>query len=91
VYCATFILLLTIILVDQLSGWVNLQWFKVVCDILIFGLSLYIMIYLYKAMRGFYKQGRFKTIVKYFIVCSLAFILNLILFLIFLLLSAISV
>ncbi len=91
VYCATFILLLTIILVDQLSGWVNLQWFKVVCDILTFGLSLYIMIYLYKAMRGFYKQGRFKTIVKYFIVCSLAFILNLILFLIFLLLSAISV
>jgi Protein of unknown function (DUF3667) len=91
VYCATFILLLTIILVNQLSGWVNLQWFRVVCDILIFGLSIYIMIYLYKAMRGFYRQGRFKTFVKYFITCSLAFILNLILFLIFLLLSAINV
>jgi hypothetical protein len=91
VYCATFILLLLSILVGQISGWVNLSWFTVLCDILIFVLSLYIMIYLYKAMRGFYKQGRFKTFVKYFITCSLAFILNLILFLIFLLLSAINV
>jgi hypothetical protein len=90
VYCATFILLLLAMLLNQLSAALNWGWFRVIASIAIFVLSLYIMIYLYKAMRGFYKQGRAKTFVKYFITCSLAFILNLILLLIFLLISVIS-
>ncbi len=49
-----FILLIVSLLIDSIfnvfSGWIF---------ILIF------MVYLYKAMRGFYRQGRFKTIIKY--------------------------
>jgi hypothetical protein len=91
VYCATFILLLVSILLTTLSGWLGWGWFKVVSDLLQLALWFYIMIYLYKAMRGFYKQRRAKTFLKYFIACSVAFVVNLILFLIFLLLSFVSV
>jgi hypothetical protein len=91
VYCATFLLLLMCMLLSALNGWVQWRWFKILTDILIFLLCIYIMIYLYKAMRGFYKQGRFKTFVKYFITCCLAFVINLILLIIFLVISAIYI
>jgi len=91
VYCATFLLLLIGMLLGVLSGWVNWKWLRILTDILDFVLGLYILIYLYKAMRGFYKQGRFKTFVKYFITCSLAFVINLILLVIFLVISAIYI
>jgi hypothetical protein len=91
VYCATFILLLVSILLNALSGWLNQEWLNVVTGLLQLGLWFYIMIYLYKAMREFYKQRRAKTFVKYFIACSVAFVVNLILFLIFLLLSFVNV
>lgn len=91
VYCATFILLLVSILLNALSDWLGWGWFKVVSGLLQLALWFYIMIYLYKAMRGFYKQRRAKTFVKYFIACSVAFVVNLILFLIFLLLSFVNV
>ena len=91
VYCATFILILTAILLNALSDWLGWGWFKVVSDLLQLALWFYIMIYLYKAMRGFYKQRRAKTFLKYFIACSVAFVVNLILFLIFLLLSFVYV
>jgi hypothetical protein len=87
VYCATFILILAAILLNALGNWLGWGWFKVVSDLLQLVLWFYIMIYLYKAMRGFYKQRRAKTFVKYFIACSVAFVVNLILLLIFLLLS----
>ena len=90
VYCATFILTLGMVLLDQLGslGW---EWLKIVTDILNFLIFIYMMIYLYKAMRGFYGQGRGKTFLKYMIACFLAFIVNMILLLIFVLISAISV
>lgn len=91
VYCATFILILAAVLVNALSNWLGWGWFNVVSDLLQLGLWFYIMIYLYKAMRGFYKQRRAKTFLKYFIACGVAFVVNLILFLIFLLLSFVSV
>jgi hypothetical protein len=91
VYCATFLLLLIGMLLGVLSGWVNWKWLRILTDILDFVLGLYILIYLYKAMRGFYKQGGFKTFVKYFITCSLAFVINLILLVIFLVISAIYI
>jgi hypothetical protein len=91
VYCATFILILAAILLNALSDWLGWGWFKVVSDLLQLALWFYIMIYLYKAMRGFYKQRRAKTFLKYFIACSVAFVVNLILFLIFLLLSFVYV
>lgn len=49
--------------------------FFVEFDPLIGILSLVFLFYLYKAMRNFYKQGRFKTIVKFLILNSVFFIL----------------
>ncbi|MBX9783894.1 MAG: DUF3667 domain-containing protein [Chitinophagaceae bacterium] len=40
-----------------------------------FAIGLYVYIYLYKAMRRVYAQGRFKTILKYFILLFLLFLL----------------
>ncbi len=91
VYCATFILLLLAMLLnalDKLLGW---HWFHVVADIAIFVDCLYMMIYLYKAMRGFYQQRRAKTFLKYFITFSVASFINMILLVIFLLISVFSV
>ena len=49
-----FILLILSLIIDSIFNTASAGWF-----LLIFG------IYLYKAMRKFYGQGRFKTIVKY--------------------------
>jgi hypothetical protein len=57
----------------------------------IFAIFLWVLIYLYKAMRGFYGQRRAKTFVKYSIVMSLMFVINLILLSFFLLVSVFSV
>jgi hypothetical protein len=91
VYCATFIMGIALILLNKLMELAQMQWVSVVCGILIFGIVLYIMIYLYKAMRGFYGQGRAKTFLKYFITCSIAFVINTILLILFVLISAITI
>ena len=60
-YCAVFVLLLLEFGCNSLSHslhWAILDWIQ---GILIIG----IFFYLYKAMRNFYQQRRFKTIVKY--------------------------
>lgn len=90
-YIATFLLMLIVIFLSQLKNVADAGWFHAIFDILIVVVTIYNFIYLYKAMRGFYRQGRAKTIVKYFIVCSLSFVINLVLFIIFLLLSIINV
>ena len=90
-YCATFILTMVGLLLYKLGNLVGLGWFKIVIDLVIFGLCVWTVIYLYKAMRGFYRQGRFKTFLKYCLVCWLAFIVNSIIFVIFILLSVVSV
>jgi hypothetical protein len=90
VYCATFILLLATILLGVLTTWLHWTWFKVVDDLITFGIIIWMMIYLYKAMRGFYRQGRAKTFLKYLIAGTLAFTINLILLVIFLLISVIT-
>jgi len=90
VYCATFILLLMAILVNKLGNVIGVGWVMVVSMVIQLGIWFYILIYLYKAMRGFYHQGRFKTFVKYFITCVLAFVINVILFMVFVAISVIS-
>ena len=90
VYCATFILLLLYILLQKIADAVGVRWIQVICYILVFAVWVYILIYLYKAMRGFYKQGRVKTFIKYFITCFIAFIVNIFLFLLFILISVVS-
>ena len=90
-YIATFLLLLISMVLSILTDWIGVHWLQIVTDILITVVSIYNFIYLYKAMRGFYKQRRGKTFLKYFILCWTAFIINLILFLIFTILSAINI
>ncbi|HEY6900927.1 MAG TPA: DUF3667 domain-containing protein [Puia sp.] len=91
VYCATFLLLLGMMLLGRVEDWVSWGWLHTVINIILFLVGLYLFIYLYKAMRGFYGQGRGKTFLKYFIVCCVATFVNTILFLIFLLISVISI
>lgn len=91
VYCAVFLATLVLILLKELSNAVSWGWFHTVAGILIFLLVMYMQIYLYKAMRRFYQQRRAKTVFKYFLLCFLALIVNGILLLLFLLISAISV
>jgi hypothetical protein len=90
VYCATFILLLVVMLLSQLKDVVALTWIKITLDILIFADCIYLMIYLYKAMRGFYQQRRAKTFLKYLITFGVAGTINLILTAIFVLISVFS-
>jgi len=91
VYCANFILILIMVLLSKLANWLQWGWLEAIVGILIFLICLYMLIYLYKAMRGFYQQRRAKTFLKYCIACFLAFIVNLIIMLIFLLISVISI
>jgi hypothetical protein len=60
-YCAIFILLLLEFVVNAISH--NLHWgvFEWIISAIIMGMFFY----QYKAMRNFYQQGRFKTIIKY--------------------------
>jgi hypothetical protein len=90
VYCATFILLLLFILLQKIASAIGVAWVQVIFYILATGIWVYILIYLYKAMRGFYKQGRMKTFIKYFIICCLSFIVNIFLFMLFILISVVS-
>lgn len=91
VYCATFILMLICVLLDQLQKALNWKWFSILAWILIVLVILYMLIYLYKAMRGFYRQGGMKTFIKYFITCSVAFFVNTFLLVLFVLIALISV
>jgi len=90
-YCAIFILLLAFLILSKLTDSVPWGWLKIVDLIINIALWIYIIIYTYKAMRIFYMQRRIKTFLKYCIVGFLALIVNLIILLIFLLISAISV
>jgi hypothetical protein len=91
IYCATFILLLILILSNQLQDAVSWPWLHVVLGIIDFAVWIYMLIYMYKSMRRFYGQGRFKTFMKYLIVSFLAFTVNAFLLLLFILISAITI
>ena len=79
------------ILAGKLQDIIPWHWFQVILIILNVVVVLYMLIYLYKAMRKFYGQGRFKTFIKYLIVSILAMIVNLVLLVLFTLISAISI
>ena len=71
-----FLLLLLIFSVNKLqhiSGINDFEWISGL-------LWLYMFIYLYKAMRRMYQQGRTKTILKYFLLLFIALMMNSILF-----------
>jgi hypothetical protein len=63
---AFFFLILTLqILLSRMAGW--LEFPAMVTNLSVFVVSLYVPVYLYKAMRRVYAQGRAITILKYFI------------------------
>jgi hypothetical protein len=90
-YCSTFILMLVMILATNLHDAVSWTWLHVITDVISFAVWIYMLIYFYKALRKFYGQGRFKTFLKYCIISFLAFMVNLFLMLLFILISAISI
>jgi hypothetical protein len=90
-YCAIFILMLLLIILYKLSSITSWLWLDVVDTIISVSIYIYVFIYTYKAMRVFYMQRRFKTFLKYCIVGFLALIVDIILFTIFTIISAISI
>jgi len=91
VYCATFIQLFLAMMLFTIRKAATAQWLHIILDLANFAIFLWMLIYLYKAMRGFYGQRRAKTFVKYFITMGLMFFINLILLCLFLLISVFSV
>lgn len=70
-YVATFILMLVLMLLQQIQDNVHQPWLRTVMVLL--GLSVFV--YEYIAMKKFYKQGWFKTFVKFCILNMMASIL----------------
>nr|WP_294907071.1 DUF3667 domain-containing protein [uncultured Lacibacter sp.] len=86
-YIFCFLLLLIYFAANKLgntTGWSIFIWVQV-------ALSLCFFIYLYKAMRNYYGQGRAKTIIKYILLNFIFFILVIFLFTGFLIFSAFNI
>jgi hypothetical protein len=86
-YIFSFILLLLVIFSTKAKNYTGFGIFNWI----IFALLAYGLIYLYKGMRNFYGQSRGKTLVKFMLLNVLAFFMSALLFLIFLLISAIQI
>jgi len=82
-YIFTFLLLLVIFLLQKIRSSYDLSWVIYIQ----LALSLYGIYYAFKSMRNFYKQGWFKTFLKFILLNSLAFVSIIILFTFFFLLS----
>lgn len=67
-YCATFIVMLVMMLIGVIENWTGWGWL----DWIIWLLFLVPFFYEYKAMRVFYQQGRGKTILKFLLLNTAA-------------------
>lgn len=83
-YVFTFIVLMAIFGISELQTSLDIAGLQY----LIMALVLWLMYYLYRAMKVFYGQGRWKTLVKFFLVLILSLIMMMVLFVFFLLFSA---
>ena len=86
-YIFSFLILLIDILFNRIRhamGWGFLQWLEG-------GLFIFAFWYYYKAMRNFYKQRRFKTILKYMLLLFLSMITMLCLFTFYVLLTVFEI
>ena len=75
-YIFTFLVLLVLFAMNELkksTGWHFITYPELL-------ICLYPFFYYYKAMRKFYGQGRFKTILKYLLLLFLAFIVQVFIF-----------
>lgn len=72
----TFLILLLIFSVNKLQKVTGVNDFEWISGLL----WVYMFFYLYKAMRRMYQQGRAKTMIKYFLLLFIAFMINSFLF-----------
>jgi len=78
-YVFVFIVMLFIMGISELKTIVEWNWLNIINNLF----TIVIFFYLYKAMRNFYEQKRFKTIIKYILFLFSFFFLILVLFIIF--------
>lgn len=78
-YIFSFIIFLIVILLSQLKDAFSLSFIKYVELIFI----LYWIIYLHKSLKRFYEQGRSKTLLKLFFICTLGLVSIMFLFIVF--------
>lgn len=83
-YIISFILLLFIYVLDQLNNWLN----SILITIIVIGLMIWWWVYLFKSMRRFYEQSRLKTLLKFILLTFIGFLLMMVLFLIFIFITA---
>lgn len=87
IYCAIFIFILLSYFLEAVrdaSGWSIFSWLKT-------GLIVYGVYFVYKAMRNFYGQGRYKTLAKYIALSGMTSVIMTILVIIFLIISAYNI
>jgi hypothetical protein len=90
-YCAIFILMLLLMVLQRIDPLIPWEWLKIPFWIFEMALLLYMFIYLYKAMRVFYGQGRMKTFVKFIMVTFFGFMITVFLMALFIVISAITI
>lgn len=78
-YIFIFLVMLLTLGISKLKNALHWQWLGFIIGIFI----LSIFFYFYKALRNFYKQGRAKTILKYFLLLFLFLLVTFIMFIIF--------
>jgi hypothetical protein len=87
IYCAIFIFILLSYFLEAMrdtSGRSIFSWLRA-------GLVVYGVYFIYKAMRNFYGQGRYKTLVKYIALSGMTSVVMTILVIIFLIISAYNI
>lgn len=86
-YCAMYLLLLVYYLFDV----IQYKWDWFIFFIFKAALIIYIVFYVYKAMRNFYHQKRFKTIVKFFLLGLMTFSVMILLVIVFGIISVFNI
>ncbi len=85
-YIFTFLVLLAFFSINSLIGVTGWGWLNILNGLIF----LLLFFYLYRAMRTFYGQGRWKTVIKFLIVSSVSLLMMLLLFMLFIFFSAYS-
>jgi len=83
-YCAMFIFIFILMCLSRMKELAYMGWLSFISA----GVIIYLIWYIYKSMRNFYKQPRAKTIVKFLLLLFISFFVMMFLFLAFFLLSA---